>query len=255
MMRTKANEGRLWAATYCVATACLCAGCGTAAYEAKLDGAVKQIKLDNQFVGLDVSETLVAGIKNEQGIGAKVSLRKPSFFDGPAFTEGAADPRNPVEPLPAERVKPPVLPNFPGFRFSYEIFNTTLNRPPNATHIYFGVQPSEAGVSERIANELQAAVPDAAPPAWSNVPATTPTGGSVMWRTLSINKPQPFWRAGDTTPVERPGLFQIWMYEQQGFQVLVGLRTTMTDDELNELRRNVVAALGTVRVVTPTKIE
>jgi len=239
----------------CIAAAMCCLGCGTAAYEAKLDAAIKQLKLDNQFVGLDATETLIAAIKNEQGTGAKLSIRKPSFFAGAAFAEGAADPREPSQPLTTDRVKPPILLNFPGFRFSYETVNSVLNRPANVSYLYFGAQPSEAGVAERVASDLQTTYLESAPLSWSNAPATTPSGGSVMWRTLSLTQPQGFWRPGDTTASELPGLFQIWMYEQQGFQVFAALRTTAKDVELDDLRKLMVAALGTVRVVTPTKIE
>jgi hypothetical protein len=70
-----------------------------------------------------------------------------------------------------------------------------------------------------------------------------------------LTKQQPFWRAGDPAAVERLGLFQIWVYEQQGFQAFVALRTTALGPDLDELKRAMLAALGTVRVVTPTKIE
>lgn len=255
MMRATAKWGRFGTATCGVVAAVLCAGCGTAAYEAKLEAAIKQLKLDNQFVGLDPSETLVAAIKNEQGVGAKISLRKPSRFDGQAYAEGAADPRDPSKPLPPERVKPAVLMNFPGFRFSYESVNTAPNRGQYLTNVYCGAQPVEAGVAERIAGDLQAAFPDSDPLAWSNTPVLTPAGGTITWRTLSLTQPQTFIRPNDGSTVEVTGLFQVWMYEQQGFQAFVALRTSATNQELDELRQSIVAALGTIRVVTPTKIE
>jgi hypothetical protein len=257
MMRAKVSLQRGGTAVWCVVAAVACAGCGTSAYEAKLDAAIKQLRLDNQFVGLDVAETLVAGIKNQQGTGAKISLRKPEYFAGQAYAEGAADPRDPSKPLSPERIKPPVLSNFPGFRFSYETFGSVLNNPtPNTSYLYFGAQPTEAGVAERIATDLQTTYPDLAPMAWTSATVTTPSGGTVQWRTLSLEKLQAFLlRAGDAEAAERNGLFQIWMYEQQGFQTFVALRTSATDEERNQLRKLVVAALGTIRVVTPAKIE
>jgi hypothetical protein len=243
-----------------VLAALVVVGCGTAEYETKLDQAVRRLRIENKFVGIDVKETLIAAIKNEQGTGAKISIRKPSYFGGPAFTEGAADPRQPSQPLKPERVKPPQLTNFPGFQFSYEQKSQT--RGFGIAYLYFGAQPADSGAADRVLADLQAAnaanpaaAPENAPQTWVTVQADTPDGGSTPWKMISLTGSNVFWIEGNPQADHLAGTFIVWMREQQGFQVFVGLRVSTMGVDLEPLKKLVTASLGTVRVVTPVKIE
>jgi len=221
----------------------VCAGCGTAEYETKLDGAVKQLTIDNKFRDLDRKETLIAAAGN-----TKVVFRKPTFFPELAFAEGAADPRAPAEALPIERVKPPVLADFPGFQFSYE---TVKYNPTVVASLYMGTQAADAAVLERIVADLQSALPDLeTPPAWTTVRVDAPDGSTIACKMLTLTATQTFWIPGNDSPSQLLGTFVVWLRELPGRHVFVGLRTTAKGEPFEQLKKQMAAAVGTVRIVT-----
>lgn len=235
-------------------------GCGTAEYEQKLDVAVKRLKIENRFVGLEPGETLLAAIKNEQGTGAKISFRKPTVFGGPANTLDSANPRQPTEKLNPERVKPPQLMNFPGFQFSYE--QRMAGQGLSLAYSYYGAQPTDAGVAQRIIDDLQAAIVAAdktatppPPPSWSNVLIDQPDGTTRQWKMLSTTGSNTFWQEGSAIADYGGGTFIIWMLEDRGFQVFLSLRATNLNANLDEMKKLMTAAVGTVKVTTPVKID
>jgi hypothetical protein len=228
-------------------------GCGTAEYEAKLEQTVKRLKIENRFVGLDTEETLIAALKNEQGTGAKISIRKPTFFAGSAFTTDTADRLNPGQPMKPERVKPPQLPEYPGFQFSYE--QRQMTRGFGMAYAYFGAQATDPAVAEKIAADLAAAYPEATPPTWNTVQIDTPDGGSTPWKTISVSGPNVFWSDGGVQADNLPGTLVLWLREERGYQVLLGLRGSDSGIDLVELKRLMAAAAGTVRIATGVKIE
>jgi len=223
----------------------VCGGCGTAEYETKLDGAVKKMRIDNKFRDLDRKETLIATLGK-----AKVVFRKPSskFFPDLAFTEGAADPQKPSELLAADRLKPSLLPDFPGFQFSYE---SVIRRPLTISSLYVGAQTADAAMHDRIVMDLKSQLPESVdPPRWTEISVETPDGGTARCKTIEVRSTQNFWIPGNDQYHEMPGTFVIWLREQQGIQVLLSLRTTASGDALETLKNQIAVAVGTVRIVT-----
>ena len=72
---------------------------------------------------------------------------------------------------------------------------------------------------------------------------------------ISLSGPNAFWLEGNTTPEDLVGTYMVWMREDKGFQVFLGLRTSKLNVDEKEMYRVMQAAAGTVRVVSPVKID
>jgi hypothetical protein len=230
----------------------LVAGCGRQEYEARLDSAVRRLKTENKFTGLDKTPTLIAKLKNDKGAGVEVSFRKPARFSGTAFSEGAALPTNPNEPLNANRIKPPFLQNFPGFQYCYELLPGAAG--PSTAYLYVGAQPAEPGAADRLLTEMQPALPDP-PPVWNTVVADTPEDTKQTWKALTFTSDQEFVAHDNKTPEKQKATFKLWMCEQNGIQVFLGYRWADRGTDATAMEKDMLAAAGTIAVKTGVKID
>ncbi len=83
----------------------------------------------------------------------------------------------------------------------------------------------------------------------------TPNGDRVPWKTISVTGPNVFWRQNQTLADHYPGTLILWMREDRGYQVLIGLRFSQVGIDQDLLKKLMTAAVGTVRIVTGVKIE
>ncbi len=236
--------------------ALLLGGCGWSDYEPKFDAAIARLKIENKFKTLDDAPSVAAAWKSENApTGTKVTFRKPKYFTRKPFNASSTSPNKPDEPLRVERLKPPFLPNFPGFYQSWEELSLS-QRGSSTAYLYVGGQPIEPGLADRILQDIKTAFPALETLAWGNTDVDTPDGGRAKWRSLTFTAQQDFWARGDATPeVLNDSIFLILLKEEAGRQIIIAGRWSPRAGEPGEMLRDILAAAGTVTVATGVKID
>jgi hypothetical protein len=224
------------------------AGCGTADYEARVDEAVKRLKIAAKFTMLDPTPTLVAQLKGGKSGGASISFRKPAFSVAKALTEANADAALGDTAISPLRIKPSFLTTYPGYQYTLETANE--NRGLSIVYFYLGAQIAEPGVGERVTSEIAAALPNLAPLQWSPLPVDTDDGGKVTWSRLTFTAEVPLALRNRAQPEIYPTTFNLLLREQNGYQVVFGGLWTNAGELSQSAESNFLASAGTF-VITP----
>jgi hypothetical protein len=197
----------------------LCAvapGCGTGEYE-------RRMQVGKQREAQRAAE---AGRFNDALYGAGAIGQTPVMIRvAKVFTNSLdANSPDPVTggPINPQRLKPPFLPDFPGFGNCYEAYH----EDPQAAlpyYCYLGAVEGDASLADTVLNQLKAAFPGSSP-AWTPYDAATPSGETVAWRKVRFAGNQPFFQKNLPMPVNVNGIFELHVHESNGWLVFVGWR-------------------------------
>lgn len=167
--------------------------------------------------------------------GTPVNIRVPMAFGKSYILESAhADDGAKVNPA---RLQPPFL-KLPGFRLCYEGTINDAQNPANGKvpfYCYLAAEPATPAEAEKVgANllvELKKTFKDA-PAEWDPINVYDPVGKGLPWKKVRVVGEQPFLCRGDQKVESKnlPGIFELWMYAEQGYMVLVGWRTPSSVD-------------------------
>jgi hypothetical protein len=204
-------------------------GCGTAAYEAKLNRALTESTRLTPFAALHEQSTTLPG--------TGISLRLPKIFDQAAasYAPGAISARDSTPD--AEKVVDPkrLHPSFiqiPGLITTYEAFVAPPNQAAMPVYAYLGRlgKAESPTLTQDIAAQLKAKFPDKTAE-WQEVSAPSPdlaADGSVKnvpWKKLSltgINQDFDGGSPGSPSFYERAAQFELWVHEGEADVVVIG---------------------------------
>ena len=230
----------------CLPTLCGLCGCGTSQYETLLAKEIKAIRSGAPWARF-WDYTTVPGVP--------VKVRIPEMF------KTSYQLNSPHEqddgPINAARAQPPFL-NLPGFRLVFEDFydEGIASRAPY--YCYLAAQKSTPQQAQALAADLLAKLtakfPNMnPPPKWEDVDCKTPEGGTLAWKKLTIFGDQFFdidaGAAGGIQNRSMPATFELWLYEGQGYCVLIGWRINTEWDKKVGLLKMAPLAAGTVQII------
>lgn len=196
------------------------AGCGTKAYEDRVEKGMGALRTAQMYIGISPEFTEIPG--------TNVKLRLPKFIDGnaKAYNDQSAEP-NAQGPVNPGRLNPPFL-KIPGLRVTYEVagFDSKMNQGANV-YLYLAALPAADAVvegkpvEEWIQTQLATAFPGAQ---WEEVKLPTPSGPQVDWKMITAKGNQAFFDGTLPDSKGLPGMLQLYSKEIDGNQVLIGWR-------------------------------
>lgn len=201
------------------ATCLLLSGCGTGSYEKLMQARLGALQTSAPFKQLFGASELA---------GTPVKVRVPQTFTA-SYAENSPHPDD-GQVIKAERLQPPSIP-LPGFKLCYE---GTAQGPEGLLPYYCYLCAFPGGALEAIDAEgkLRAKVNEVfgAAAAWEDAPAPTPAGANLPWKKISVAGEMLFDNhSGDNLAdnaeyKKLPGKFELWMYQANGWVVLIGWR-------------------------------
>lgn len=211
-----------------------------------MDTAKKRHLLAKKFIGLDAAITPIAVVKLPNGTSFDVEFRKPAFLSRKPFQEGDKSPNSDKQDLNPLRLKPPFLTDYPGFQGTIEGLNIANGK--NICYLFLGAQPAEAGIAEKLAQTIQAAVPEAAEAKWLKISVPNEDGTWTDWNRFGFQSEQEYAAFNNIEVNKYPSNFILFTREQLGVQAFIGIRWTNIQEPYVELETEILAALGTFNV-------
>jgi hypothetical protein len=213
---------RPWAVSLALAAASTLAamGCGTSAYEARVEEGMKLLRVAQMF-------SVIAPTPSEIP-GTTIGLRLPKFIDASAkaYNSTSADPsmQGVVKP---ERLYPPFL-KLPGLVVTYEMQTTVPELNGEVPYYcYLATVPAADAVvdGKPLDDWIQAqlATTFGGNPQWEIVKCPQQSGQTVDWNRISVTGPQAFLDRG-SEPKTHPGVFDLYSKDIEGTRVLIGWR-------------------------------
>lgn len=182
------------------------AGCFVGGYDAQYAEAIKAFEESAPFAVLQPEAAVV---------GPGMRLRLPEEFSS-LSDQPPSDPGQPAKKLDPSRLKPPFLPDIPGYQQTFERrFSVAGTEFPYSLAV--GVIPAARPRQEIEGAILQRARADESfadtKPAWEDRAIVPVAGGPAAWRVLSLNGPQIFETvlAGSEAYQRHPGLCELWL--------------------------------------------
>ena len=200
--------------------ATLAAGCGTSAYESRVDEGMKALRVGLMFSAISPTPSEIPG--------TTISLRLPTFINAAskAYTEESAEPNGQGKVNPA-RLHPPFL-KLPGLRICYEMDGLeTEQQSPVLYYCYLATVPVGEPMAdgkpfeESIQAQLTAAL--GGQPQWETMACPTQAGQSVPWRRISATGGQAFLEPTGESK-SHAAVFELYAKEVDGLRVLIGWR-------------------------------
>jgi hypothetical protein len=199
------------------------AGCGTAAYEERMQATAKDIQ-----VRQDRATRLKDNLHGGAAIGdAAVEIRVPKVFEA-SFTPDSPHPADGAKIAP-QRAQPPFL-NLPNLKLTYEARADGADEKSYPYYCYLAASQGAAGDASKLADELARQLRMALPGGggWETVECPTPDGDTLSCRRIRATGKQLF----DATPadggrarfVPQEGTFDLYLHEANGWITLVGFR-------------------------------
>jgi hypothetical protein len=195
-------------------------GCGTRAYEERVDKGMASLRTAQQYLGISPGAVEIPG--------TGFMIRLPKFIDGgaKAYNEQSAEPNGQGIVNP-ERLNPPFL-KIPGLRVCYEVFGFDAETNESlSVYCYQAVLPAADAVvegkpiEEWIQTQLAKVFGDSAQ--WTDVKLPTQAGPQVDWRQINVKGMQNFFtQSGAVKP--SPGVFELYTKEMDGNRLLIGWR-------------------------------
>ena len=214
----------------------LCGGCGTGAYEERLETRVKELRTSSVFRDLGPPVDL-----GDTPIRARVPMVfKDPLAEGAAVDDKTADPR---------RTKPPVI-NLTGYRRTYEatIDDSSGGKLPYYCFLAAVAEDAAKDPTRVWQSQLASQFPDARA-GWQAVDVPTPEGNSVGWQRLQIAIPQEFYYVdskGQASFVKMPGILVMYYRPLAGFHVVVAWRLPAGTEDNVKLSQWEKLVAGTV---------
>lgn len=222
------------------------AGCGTSQYETLLAKEIKEIRAGAPWARFWSYSTLP---------NTPVKVRIPEIFtnsyqlNSPHVSDG--------DRINANRAQPPFL-KLPGFRLVFEDFYSEgSTRAPYYCYLAADkATPQQVqALSADLLKKLLAAfpLPDAKEYKWDDVDCKTPEGGTMTWKRVTVTGEQAFdIDAGPSGGIQSRNMqatFDLWLYEGQGYYVLIGWRINSEWDK-KQIHLDTLAPLtaGTVQI-------
>lgn len=219
-------------------------GCGTGAYNEAFTNRLATLKRQAPFTVLTAPVTLTD---------TSVQICIPKAFTN-QLNEGQADPQGgKIDP---RRVQPPFL-KLPGFKFAYEAQHDNAGEI-TPYYCYLAALPTQDAKSATLASDLEIELKSAFPDwggVWEETEVDSPSGGKVKWKMLEVKGLQ-FFDVDNPAQNKQefkkvPGVFQLWLHENEHYQVLVGWRVTEAANQTLLLEKLARRSAGTLMIGPP----
>jgi len=204
--------------SFMAGTAVLLAGCGTKAYEDRVEEGMKSLRVAQMFLIVSAARTEIPG--------TPFTVRLPTFIDGNCkpFNADSAEPSLPGKVNP-QRLQPSFL-QIPGLRITYEMRGVTDTSEESLYYCYLAAIPQADAVvggkplEDAIQTQLAATFGKAQ---WDDVKCPSQTGPPVDWKYLRAEGNQVFvdWQG---TAKTLPGVFELYSKDIDGMRVMIGWR-------------------------------
>lgn len=222
-------------------------GCGTGAYQDRLDARVQQLGTAAQFSVLyDAPLTLP---------GTTALVRIPRKFTV-VYDASTPDPDGGGSAIDTRRVQPSFLP-LPSLKACYEGFEVDNSNNGNngirlPTYCYLAAPtaadvPQGKQLAEMLRESLAAKFGGAS---WEEVQCPSPSGPPVTCKRIRVSGPQEFY-TGPGQYTEMAGTFILYLHEGPGQPVLVGFRTPDSVAEKANFDSLSQLTAGTIVVAPP----
>jgi hypothetical protein len=225
--------------------ACVAAGCGQAAYDAKLNDTLAYHKYLHQFASLER--------KLSQIPDTNLAFRMPAGRRMLGYNEQSANPSNASETIPADRVQASFV-RLPNLHVTWEIDDATREGNLYTCVYVASVAPPDPDLPERLRSEVAEAFPEAEV-AWEAVDLPTPQFGvSMPWRVLTVTGPQIFYSFRTRGSQTTQGTYLLYLYENDQQQVMLGWRfpTSIADSrDYATISRRMAGSLQILGPVVP----
>lgn len=225
---------RRWWVAWCLVA--LAAGCGTGEYDRRFQVALTEsgrsaafdMHLDPNY--RDITDSAAAPIG--------LQLRLPTKFDQHAKALAPAE----------ARAQPPFL-KIPGFSYSLERRWDDDAGQFAPIYCYLAAAPKGEDKPDAVLAGVQTQVAAAFPQAaWQDITASSPSGGSVALKKLSVTGQQDFDIGEGAGPIEKKdGQFDLFFYEGPAHFVFIGFRAPVGQWNQQQMTPAVQAAMGTIR--------
>jgi len=260
-----------------------CVGCGVESYESRMNETIAELKHSNKFIGLDKKFTKLIAPGNEAAVAIVPKIKlpvQPSMLANndpdpfTAYSPASADPLNPKEAIPSNRIfPPPPLPEVPGYQMSFEkyVATTSSNR---VWHLYVGVvrhEPNSGGSLALTAKILDHAKAengkidtnkepkqDESELVWRDVSVVSarPEAPARVWKVLDINRFQSFYVNGSNILTDQPGTCRFMVLDVPGpakspvgdHQVVLIWRYSKNTIERQRIENLMTASVGTLEI-------
>jgi hypothetical protein len=186
---------------YSILLLCLCWGCGTGDYEARLDKNLGDLKKGSKFNELNPAQELPD---------SKVSIRIPNIFQGPPLPETTEDRR-----------KNPML--LPGLKLTYEAAIEDKEHGFLPYYCYVGISGLPASQVE-LNLPSQYTIQNFAVIQWAPFSAKTAEGRETQWKKLRVTGDMEFnykTPNGQERYQKMPGILEIYLYQEPGAPVVI----------------------------------
>ena len=220
-------------------------GCGQADYEASMKSQYQALERGSGF--------LEALFKDPNDVlGGAASLQLPTYINEEAKVLRVGQRTRNGSLMSAARIQPPGM-DIPGFDFTYELFlkmEGVANMQPMYWH--FGSAPADTKL-KTIENKLRAGAAKAVPkskPGFVDASVSTPDGGTLRYRKMTVRGTQSFSADPDTNDdfENKPGELRVYIHTAGDRHVIIAMRGT--DEVIQQLdaMNKAEFALGTLSV-------
>ena len=204
----------------------LTSGCATGEYEARFQQSLRAKGDEAKFKVLHPEHFAITDT---------LSMRIPDIFPKEVLTEATH---------PAPVAKPPFLPDYPGFRFSYQ--GMPPNEPDSPYYLYLGAVERQAATANVVPDLMQDRLRALdASAAWQDVSVSSPTGETIQYRKLRAVGAMQFGN------MPAPGVFEMYMYDGGGYRLFVSWRWPEAIGSQLNLPNLVELSLATLQVQQP----
>jgi hypothetical protein len=251
----KAFSRRGWiAATCAILTLAAGGGCGSGAYENRLQARLVPLrKAEAFYLHLYPAPTPIYG--------EQVLLRYPNFIDAKETDDAqywrVGKPNRLGIASRREELEPPMM-ALPGFQFNFEKYVPNDKNRMMPVYLYVGIVEIQDGVPtaqeimDEIMRHVEARFVRAAgedPPAWVDASIPTPEDGTNAFKLLQLKGMQRF----DLTPFEDnlldlAGRFDLYLHSTADYHVLIGWRAPDEVAPRLQFFEKARTAMGTLRV-------
>lgn len=224
-------------------------GCGTAAYEERLMATQKRLAQTAKFLVLYDMPVPIAD--------DRVFVRIPKIFTQTPISDANAIDTMTSKPYTPDRLNPPFLKDgIPGLRVTYEQTMRDVESHQMPVYLYLAAttaaETAKTGkpLTETLREQIAGAFPKETVQ-WDLLEADTPELDKPKnpWKVLRVAGEQDF--KLDVAPLMMPGKFRLYLYEAQGYQVLVGWRAPDTTSSLVNIDELGPLVAGTIEVKGP----
>jgi hypothetical protein len=229
-------------------------GCGSEAYERKFEESLERVRKASPFATLTPADLE----------DARVSLRLPAVFErGRRFKLDSVHPRDGGR-IASNRLDMflSLLPDKRDFKLCCEAETKDNGKGVMPFYCYVAAGPIQAEAAKTLAADIREQLMSQFPAKtsaewknidWKTVDVPTPSGGTIRWRKLVVVGMQPFRRAileTSEAPRSMPGRFELYLYQTNGYYVLLGWRAHASFVDQVQLSQLAETTAGTL-VVKP----